>query len=427
MIIAVAIFAISVVLIVWGKVHRVYIGLVSIATLIAVGILPLDKAPKYLDVNVVGLLVGMSIITYYLEMSGLAGWISSKIVKITGFRSMHALITLVLLGSLISAILDNVSTTLLLAPIAISLARAFEVSAVPYVIGVALGSNLVGAALMIGDPPSMMVASALNMSFLDFIVFEGKPSIFFMIMASCPVAALTLTITAKKYLKNSRSSSFSIELEPIKDKALLVEAIGVLAVVIALLSIRNIYGIPLWFPPIMGALILLALRAPRDRSLKKVIKGIDWKSTVFVASVLLMVGGLAETGFIDAVASMLCGLCKSDIMVASTTIIWISVLFSAFIDNIPYFAAMIPVVMKLSTTSSMDVHTLMWALLIGGSLGGNCTYIGASANAIAVGLLEKKGFKVSFVEFMRFGVPYTVAAILVGEVLHYLIFIRPNF
>lgn len=427
MIIAVAIFAISILFIALGKVHRVYIGLVSVAVLLSIGILPLDGALKYLDVNVIGLLVGMSIITYYLEESGLASWISSKIVKITRFKSMNALITLTLLGSLISAILDNVSTTLLLAPIAIRLASAFGVSAVPYVIGVALGSNLVGAALMIGDPPSMMVASSLNMSFLDFIIFEGKPSVFFMIMASCPVAALTLMVTAKKYLKDSRSFNFNIELEPIRDKTLLVEAVAVLATVIALLSIRNIYGVPLWFPPIMGALMLLALRVPRDRSLKKVIRGIDWKSIVFVSSVLLMVGGLTETGFIDVVASTLYSLCKSDVAVASTIIIWISVLFSAFVDNIPYFAAMIPTVIKLSITSSMDAHVLMWALLIGGSLGGNCTYIGASANAIAVGLLEKRGFKVSFLEFMKFGVPYTLAAIIVGELLHYLIFVHPGF
>jgi len=421
--IAVAVFVAAIALIAWGKVHRAYVGLVSAALLIVVGVLPLDRILAYLDVNVVALLVGMAVITYYLERSGFAAWIAERFLRLFGFKPMRALVAFAILGSLISAILDNVSTTLLLAPIAIKLAGALGVSPVPYVIATALGSNLVGAALMIGDPPSMMVASALDLSFTDFIVFNGRPSVFFFIMATCPIAALTLLFTTKKYFKRVRSSA-NLGLVTAKDDVLLVETLTIFLFVVVLLSIRNAYRIPLWAPPLMGALILLALRAPAEKSMEALVRGVDWKTIIFVSSILLMTGGLVETGFIDLVVAKLYELCRVDVVTASVVIIWLSVLLSAFIDNIPYFAAMIPMVVRLSEISGMNVYTLMWALLIGGSLGGNCTYIGASANAVAVGLLEKRGHRVSLLEFMRMGVPHTIVAVLVGEALHYLALIH---
>jgi len=421
--IAVAVFAIAIAFIAWGKVHRAYVGLASVALLIVTGALPPDRALNYLDINVVGLLIGMAVITYYLEKSGFAGWITERFLRFSGLKPMNALVAFAVLGSLISAVLDNVSTTLLLAPIAIRLATAFDVSPVPYVVAAALGSNLVGAALMIGDPPSMMVASALDLSFTDFIVFNGRPSVFFFIMAACPIAALTLLFTTKKYFKGVRSSA-NLGLVTAKDNVLLVEALTIFLFVVVLLSIRDAYGIPLWAPPLMGALTLLTLRAPVDKSMEALVRGVDWKTIIFVSSILLMTGGLAETGFIDLVVAKLYGLCGTDVAAASAVIIWLSVLFSAFIDNIPYFAAMIPMVVRLSEISGMNVYTLMWALLIGGSLGGNCTYIGASANAVAVGLLEKRGHRVSLLEFMRMGVPHTIVAVLVGEALHYLALIH---
>jgi len=421
--IAIAVFVAAVALIAWGKVHRAYVSLASAILLIVAGVLPLDRALNYLDVNVVGLLIGMAVITYYLEKSGFAAWVAERFLRLSGFKPVRTLLMLAILGSLISAVLDNVSTTLLLAPIAIRLASAFGVSPVPYVIAVALGSNLVGAALMIGDPPSMMVASALNLSFTDFIVFNGRPGVFFFIMAACPIAALTLLFTTKKYVEGAYSSA-GLRLKTTKNSVLLTESLTVFSLVIALLSVRSAHGIPLWAPPALGAIVLLALRAPTERSLEALVKGVDWRTVIFVSSVLLMTGGLAETGFIDLVATKLYDLCGIDVTATSATIIWLSVLFSAFIDNIPYFAAMIPMVMKLSEVSGMNVYTLMWALLIGGSLGGDCTYIGASANAVAVGLLEKRGLRVSFLEFMRMGVPYTTVAVLVGEALHYLALIH---
>jgi Na+/H+ antiporter NhaD/arsenite permease-like protein len=424
--IAVAIFIATFAFIAWGKIHRAYIGLASSLLLLILGILTPYEAFSYLDFNVVGLLVGMAVITYYLEKSGVAGWVSIKLIKAVGPNPINMLIMFASVGSLISAILDNVSTTILLSPIAISVARTLGVSIVPYVIGVALGSNLVGAALMIGDPPSMMVASALNLNFVDFIVFNGKPSMFFLIMAACPIAALTLRITARKYFKSVRLAGERLKLDErqyIRDKLLIAEVLTVFFLTIFLLSIRNIYNIPMWFPPLLGASIISILRVFSENVLKPFIEGVDWKTIVFISSVFVITGGLTETGFIDLLSLKIYELCGANIVSASAVLIWISVLLSGFIDNIPYFATMIPLVIKLSKVSGMNVYTLMWALLLGGSLGGNCTYVGAAANAVGVGIVEKNERKVSLLEFMKLGVPYTVIAVAFGELLHYIFYI----
>jgi Na+/H+ antiporter NhaD/arsenite permease-like protein len=424
--IAVAIFIATFAFIAWGKIHRAYIGLASSLLLLILGILTPYEAFSYLDFNVVGLLVGMAVITYYLEKSGVAGWVSIKLIKAVGSNPINMLIMFASVGSLISAILDNVSTTILLSPIAISVARTLGVSIVPYVIGVALGSNLVGAALMIGDPPSMMVASALNLNFVDFIVFNGKPSMFFLIMAACPIAALTLRITARKYFKSVRLAGERLKLDErqyIRDKLLIAEVLTVFFLTVFLLSIRNIYNIPMWFPPLLGASIISILRVFNENVLKPFIEGVDWKTIVFILSVFVITGGLTETGFIDLLSLKIYELCGANIVSASAVLIWISVLLSGFIDNIPYFATMIPLVIKLSKVSGMNVYTLMWALLLGGSLGGNCTYVGAAANAVGVGIVEKNERKVSLLEFMKLGVPYTVIAVAFGELLHYIFYI----
>jgi len=424
--IAVAIFIATFAFIAWGKIHRAYIGLASSLLLLILGILTPYEAFSYLDFNVVGLLVGMAVITYYLEKSGIAGWVSIKLIKAVGSNPINMLIMFSSVGSLISAILDNVSTTILLSPIAISVARTLGVSIVPYVIGVALGSNLVGAALMIGDPPSMMVASALNLNFVDFIVFNGKPSMFFLIMAACPIAALTLKITARKYFKSVRLVGERLKLDErqyIRDKLLVAEVLTIFSLTIFLLSIRNIYNIPMWFPPLLGASIISILRVFSENVLKPFIEGVDWKTIVFILSVFIITGGLTETGFIDLLSLKIYEVCGVNIVSTSAVLIWISVLLSGFIDNIPYFATMIPLVIKLSEVSGMNVYTLMWALLLGGSLGGNCTYVGAAANAVGVGIVERNERRVSLLEFMKLGVPYTVIAVAFGELLHYIFYI----
>jgi Na+/H+ antiporter NhaD/arsenite permease-like protein len=310
--IAVAIFIATFAFIAWGKIHRAYIGLASSLLLLILGILTPYEAFSYLDFNVVGLLVGMAVITYYLEKSGVAGWVSIKLIKAVGSNPINMLIMFASVGSLISAILDNVSTTILLSPIAISVARTLGVSIVPYVIGVALGSNLVGAALMIGDPPSMMVASALNLNFVDFIVFNGKPSMFFLIMAACPIAALTLRITARKYFKSVRLAGERLKLDErqyIRDKLLIAEVLTVFFLTVFLLSIRNIYNIPMWFPPLLGASIISILRVFSENVLKPFIEGVDWKTIVFILSVFVITGGLTETGFIDLLSLKIYELC----------------------------------------------------------------------------------------------------------------------
>lgn len=432
MTIAVAIFVATFILIAWGKVHRAYIGLIASLTLLLVGILTPIEAFHRLDFNVIGLLIGMSIMTYHMKESGLFDWVSIKFLRSFNTTPINMLVLFTFLGSLVSAILDNVSTTILLSSMAISMARALGVSIVPFVIGIAIGSNLVGAALMIGDPPSMMVASALDLRFTDFIIFRNKPSMFFMILTACAFAALSLKLLTKRYFKDVKGVKSHVlrefeERALIKDKVLAIESLIVLSLIIFLLSIRDIYNIPMWFPPILGAIIMLLLRtfseASLNRVVRPVIKEVDWRTLIFISSVFVLTGGLVKTGFIDLLSYNIYNICGEDVILTSSILIWISVLLSGVIDNIPYFATMIPLVIDLSKISGIDVHTLMWALLLGGSLGGNCTYVGAAANAVGVGIIERNERKISLAEFSKIGVPFTVVAVSVGQLLHYLFYI----
>ncbi|MEM2793927.1 MAG: SLC13 family permease, partial [Candidatus Methanomethylicia archaeon] len=228
------------------------------------------------------------------------------------------------------------------------------------------------------------------------------------------------------YFKSIRLVAETLKLDEkqyIKDKILIVEVLVIFILTIFLLSIRNIYNIPMWFPPLLGASIISILRIFSGNILKPFIEGVDWKTIVFISSVFIITGGLAETGFINLLSLKIYELCGVNIILTSAVLIWISVLLSGFIDNIPYFATMIPLVIKLSEMSGMNVYTLMWALLLGGSLGGNCTYIGAAANAVGVGIIERNERKVSLLEFMKLGVPYTVIAVAFGELLHYIFYI----
>ncbi|AEH51391.1 ArsB/NhaD family transporter [Pseudothermotoga thermarum] len=424
--ISIVVFIVVISLVIWGRIHRFYAGLLGVVALLILGVLTPEDIIRYADFNVACLLIGMGIIAYYMEKSGIAAWIAIKFVKKVGRDPFKSLYILSVVGSLISALLDNVSTTILLAPIAINIARSMGVSIVPFVVGVALGANLVGAALMIGDPPSMMVASALDLSFTDFIVFKGKPSIFFIIMVAVPVASATLLFTARSYIDKKNSNNNLVvpdEKQYLKDKVLIAEVISVFTLVVILLSIRSTYNIPLWFPPLLGALLITIMRIRRNNVLEPLRVSVDWLTIGFIVEMTILTGALYKTGVIDTLASYIHLYSRNNIVIASSIIIWASVLISAFIDNIPYFATMIPLVVKLSEISGMNIYTLMWALLLGGSLGGNCTYIGAAANAVAVGIVEKNERKVTFVEFVKLGVPHTVTAVLIGQILHYILYI----
>jgi Na+/H+ antiporter NhaD/arsenite permease-like protein len=327
-----------------------------------------------------------------------------------------AIVALSLFASVISAFIDNVATVLILAPIAITIAKKLKISPVSSIIAIAVASNLQGAATLVGDTTSIMLGGAANMDFLDFFVFQGKIGLFFVVQAG----AIAATIYLIYFLRNEKqklSSTLHTEVTNIFPSYLLI---GVVVFLILASFIPN-------KPAITNGLICVSLfgigliydyiRYKKPARLWTAIKEIDVFTLLLLAGLFIVIGSIENAGVINAVSDILADLSGGNLFVIYTIIVFVSVIFSAFVDNIPYVATMLPVVAALALSLGVEPYILYFGLLIGATLGGNLTPIGASANITGIGILRKEGYEVKLWDYMKIGLPYSLSAVLVGYLL----------
>jgi len=412
------------------KVDRLYaVAAGAAATLILSQVLGFSTIPKlltYIDLDVLGLIVAMSIISWFLADCGIVGVAASALSRL---RSPVLVVqALALTSGLISIFLENVSTVFLIAPTALAVCNRLGIDPIPTLILVAVASNMAGSATLVGDPPAAITASYLNLGFGDFIVTYGRPSMFFMTLIPMFVAIATIPA----YVKISRGVQKNIAANPSGsgqglDVRYVAAVLAALAVKIALLTVRKELGLSLSACALPPAIALLLLYG-RGKFLRVLKDGLDLKLLVFLASMFLMVGGLNESGAITLIANWFTSVAGGDLVLTALLIVFVSVAVSAFIDNVPYVAAMLPaisiVARELSGGQYLTV-TLAWALLIGATLGGNITYIGASANYVAVRILESKGRRVTFLRFIRIGLPFTLISVGTALAIYYPAWLRP--
>jgi Na+/H+ antiporter NhaD/arsenite permease-like protein len=330
-----------------------------------------------------------------------------------------AMLAVSVLSSLISIFVENVAVVLLVAPVALSLCDKLGASPVRLMILLAVFSNLQGTATLIGDPPSMILGGYMKMSFLDFFVYQGKPGIFFAVqvglLAACAVAAWLL-----------RRHRGKMELVAVEKVRSMVPSWLMIALVVGL-AMTSIFDPDFkWLAgtwTVYLALIALVWHHWKAKwsTTPELVRTLDWDTTFFLMGVFVLVGGLTDSGWLDAAAAWLSEHFGDNLLEAFVVIVVASVLISAFVDNVPYLLAMIPVTQKLADTMGAPVPVLMFGLLIGSCLGGNITPIGASANIVAVGMLKKRGHVVGFPEFMRVGVPFTLAAVVAATLFTWLV------
>jgi Na+/H+ antiporter NhaD/arsenite permease-like protein len=317
------------------------------------------------------------------------------------------------LTSFISAFVENVATVLIVAPIALEISRRLKVSPVSFLIALAISSNLQGTATLIGDPPSMILAAYQKMSFNDFFVLHGKPGIFFAVQLGAVLSFLVLYFIFRKY----RQPLESIEAPPV------ITWVPALLLGTMILCLAGASSLDPDFKFLGGvicvffALLGLAHQHRRDRHdegsrCRQVLREYDVETTFFLAGIFVMVGALVRVGLIQDLALFIRSVTGGSTFWAYTIIVWTSVLFSAFIDNVPYLTAMIPVAAMLSQRLGIPPQLMVFGLLIGSCLGGNITPIGASANIVAVGILRRQGYHIRFWEFVEIGLPFTLAATL---------------
>lgn len=408
---AIILFAITYILMLVFTKKRTYIALASGLIFIITGMLPLKNIIPSLDFNVLLMIAGtMGLVQLFIDSrmpDRLADMIMEKVPNI-----QWAAVCLSLFAGLISAFVDNVATVLMIAPVALQICKKLKTNPIPFIIGIAVSSNLQGAATLVGDTTAIMLGSALDMSFIDFFWYQGKPSIFFAVELGAVLSAVILYYIFRKEKEPIPKSEHMTEVNDYVPTILLV---GMIALLILASFIPN-------KPEITNGLICCALLVIgivynfiRNKNLDSVlspIKAIDFDTIGLLVGLFLMIGGISNMGVIDAAAKLLASAGGSNVFVLYTVIVWASVIISAFIDNIPYVATMIPVITGLASALGIDPTPLLFGLLSGATLGGNITPIGASANIAGIGILRREGYEVKNSDFFKIGIPFTLAAII---------------
>jgi len=401
--------------------YRAYIAIGSAVVFIGLGFLPLNEIFTAVDWNVILMIAGtMGLVAIFIE-SKMPALIADKIIDKSP-NVQIAILALSVFAGVVSAFIDNVATVLMIAPIAITIAKKLKISPVPSIIAIAIASNLEGAATLVGDTTSILLGGYANMDFIDFFWYQGKPGLFFIVQVGLIVSTTVLYII----FRNSKQKIEMNEKTVVTDYVPSVLMVGVIVCLIFASFIPN-------KPDITNGLICVALMligvvhkalsTKNKNSLKETIKEIDFFTLLLLAGLFMVIASISNAGVIDAIASALSSVSGGNVFIIYTIVVWMSVLLSAFIDNIPYVATMLPVMGGIAASIGLgDPTVLYFGLLIGATLGGNLTPIGASANITAIGILRKEGYEVKTWDFMKIGIPYTLAAVVTGYILIWVIF-----
>ena len=409
--IAVVVFLSVYALIISERVHRTVAALFGAALILFMRIVPWEKLPEYLDLDTLFLLIGMMIIVNTAKDSGLFEFIAIKTAKLARGSPMRVLLLFSLVTALVSSVLDNVTTVLLLTPMLLYITRLMDVNPVPFLLAEVFASNIGGTATLIGDPPNIMIGSAAGLSFNEFLLNMG------------PIAAVDLLLTfgliyllyrgAMKVSKDKRKRITSTienlnEEEAIRDYPLFKKSVTIIIGVVALFFIHDRLGLEPAVVALFGAstLLLWSGMEPDD-----ILEKIEWTAIFFFIGLFILVGALVQTGVINAVARWIMGYIDST-GEALIIITWFSAIASAIVDNIPLTAAMIPLIKAMG--GSMNIYPLWWALSLGACLGGNGTAIGASANVVVIGIASREGIKITFMDFLKAGLVVMITTVAVG-------------
>ena len=419
--IAIILFALTyLALMIFPKI-RAYIALASAAIFVILGILPVNQVLNAVDWNVILMIAGtMGVVSLFIESkmpSLLADFIIEKTPNVK-----WAIVSLALFAGVISAIVDNVATVLMVAPVALTIAKKLKMSPVKSIIAIAISSNLQGAATLVGDTTSILLGGHANMNFLDFFFFRGKPSLFWIVEAGALVSTLVLLFVFRK----EKQPVKAMERTVVTDYFPTVLLVGIVILLIIASFIPAAYK-----PDIINGLIcvtIMIIGVVRKFIVEKdakvfgdVLKEIDYTTILLLAGLFIVIGGIKEAGVIEDISKLFIKASKDNVFIIFTLLVWASVLISAFIDNIPYVATMLPVTQGIAVAMNIDPYILYFGLLIGATLGGNITPIGASANITGIGILRKEGYEVSTKEFMKISVPFTLSAVVTGYILTWLI------
>ena len=414
--VAVIIFVVAYALIISEKVHRTIVALMGAVLMIGFGILSQEVAIHHIDFNTLGLLIGMMTIVNITAETGLFNFLAIWSAQKVKADPMKLLLALSLLTAVCSALLDNVTTVLLTVPVTFSITSQLKVDVKPFLMAQILSSNIGGTATLVGDPPNIMIGSAVGLSFMDFIMNLTLPAIIIFI--------ITVFILEWLYGKSLHTTpelqAQVMKLDPskqIRDKVLVKKCLIVLSLTMLLFVMHSALGLESATAALAGASLLLLVTFHRDEEMiAKVLSKVEWVAIFFFAGLFILVGGLVETGVIKMLAEEAIKITQGSVEGTAILIIWMSAIASAFVDNIPFVATMIPLIKDMGAMGLSNLEPMWWSLALGACLGGNGTLIGASANVVVASMAAQHGKQISFIGFMKVAFPCMILSVIISTI-----------
>lgn len=410
-IIAIVIFLVTMAAVMTEKVHRAVAAMAGAILMILFHILNLSDCVSHVDVNTLGVLVGMMIFVAVVKKSGIFEYVAIKSAKLAKGKPWRIMVSFVLITAILSAFLDNVTTVLLVGPMTLAITGILGINPIPYMISEILASNMGGTATLIGDPPNIMIGSAAGLGFSDFLLNTGFPVVV--------ILALTLLCFRFLYVKEMQVDQEAMdkvmsldENVAIHDKTLMIKSLIVMALIVLGFILHSQTGIESGVVALAGAVIILLIG---KQDAEDIILSVEWSTILFFIGLFVVVGGLQEVGVINMLAQMMINATQGNMAMSLLIILWASALISAFLDNIPFVATMIPLILTMGQ-SGMNITPLWWALSLGACLGGNGTLIGASANVVLSSISTKNGYPITFKNFTKIGFPIMLMSIAVSTV-----------
>ena len=410
--IPITIFLVIYGIIISEKINRTAISLFGAIVMIILGILNQEQAIEHIDFNTIGLLVGMMIIVNILKRTGVFEYLAIRAAKKAKGDPWKILVLFAIITALSSAFLDNVTTILLIVPVTLVITDTLETNPIPFMFTEILIANIGATATLIGDPPNIMIGSATGLGFVDFIV-NLAPVVIVISVATLFLLKLIYKDFLKAKDENKQKIMKMDETITIKDTLLLKKSLIVLFITILGFMVHSQFHLESATVALGGAALLLVISKIDP---EEILFEVEWTTIFFFMGLFILVGSLVEVGVIDNLAKKMLELTKGNLFVTTLTILWVSAIASAFLDNIPFVATMIPLIKAMTASGQLDANPLWWALALGACLGGNGTIIGASANVIVTGIMAREGRPVSFMSFMRIGFPMMIVSIIISTI-----------
>jgi len=417
------IFSVTYLLIISERIHKTAAALAGGLAMIAFRILDQEEAFAAIDFNVIFLLVGMMIIANTLGKTGAFQWLAIRAAKLAKGNPIRILLFMAVITAVASAFLDNVTTVVLMAPLSIFVASILQVSPVPFLLTLIMASNIGGTATLIGDPPNIIIASEADLSFVDFLAHLAP-----VILLILAVFLVMVFFLFRRQLQTRPELEHRImeldESEVLTDRGLLHKSLIILALVIGGFLLHGAFDYEPATVALAGAtaLIIVGRQHPREALLE-----VDWPTIFFFVGLFMVVGGVEHAGLLEDIGERIADASGDSLSAATMLTLWPGAILSGIVDNIPFTAAMIPVVDEVSQqlkVGGSGSNPLWWALALGAGLGGNFTIVAASANVYVIGVAERAGYKVTFVQFLRYSVLVTMVSLVIATVyvwLRYLI------